>query len=61
MLLGVSLSLIDVPFKVPDRDAGRLGTGGTEEPPLVDPNALFWPNKLPKPPGVRREGEAIVA
>lgn len=36
--------------------AGRLGTGGIEDPP----NAPF-PKSAPKPPGERRDGDAIVA
>ena len=57
LLLVNSLSLIGLPLRPgADRDEGRLGTGGT-----ADPAKELFPNKLPNPPGDRRDGEAMVA
>ena len=50
---------LDISFKFPLIEpitlGGRLGTGGTE----LFPKLL--PNRDPKPPGERRDGEAMVA
>lgn len=53
--LTTPLTSFRLPFIEPITLEGRLGTGGTE----VLPKLL--PNKDPKPPGERRDGEAMVA
>ena len=56
----VGLSFTPPPFIMPVTLDGRLGTGGIDPPP-PPPNPLLLPNSDPKPPGDRRDGDAIVA
>ena len=57
LLLASSFSLIGLPL-IPGADSefGKIGTGG-----MTEPAKELFPNRLPNPPGDRREGDAIVA
>ncbi len=61
LIAGESISRI-VPLREPEIDAGSVGTGGMDDSPLpVWAAYVPLPNSAPKPPGERRDGDAIVA
>lgn len=60
-LFGPSLAPPPPPPDPPLTPAGKLGTGGTVPALPKLPNPPPLPNSAPKPPGERREGDAMVA